>query len=289
MAALRHILAHPLALLLAGGCALSHDGPGSSGEASEPPRIDAGSATGTPTADAGPLPGEEPEGTEPAGGSCTPRDTAFSISLSTIEGSSEECEAGEMEGWVTGDVTDREGTLEFALSSCPPTADCDTVKLCRIRLEGLEGPLGAAIEPRLHLSGWASNGYVRLYKQIFECCGDRPGCFCGPYTVLYAHTGSPEAPPPGSVPEYAETLQFNRGSSLCALNDCGPKPFFLEAEMDPGRSAVEPAPESITVQPGETEALGSTGMQVRLLSSSRDPCTDEPGTARWIAWLESDG
>lgn len=103
---------------------------------------------------------------------------------------------------------------------------------------------------------------------------DRGDCWSCSQTVFYARRGNPDAPPP----ELGD-LTFSRGGTWCE-QDCGLKPFALVA-----KSELFAGEEAISVAPGEPRTLGSAG-KVHLHSSQRDECTDYPGTATWVAWLD---
>jgi hypothetical protein len=220
---------------------------------------------------------------------CDIAESRLSITLSTEPFSSDECLVGAIDGWIDGTLTEEDDAVELVLSTCPPSADCDTARLCRIRIEGSGVPLYPALlrHEYDYLEGWVDESYVRL-SRVVDCCGGAdPDCFCGPHHVLYARNGNPDASPPDPVPDVAEQLVFRRADGICdeGPSACGDRPFFLEASLTPSRTSVPTAPAPIVVAPGETRRLGDTGLAVHLISSRRDACTDEPGSASWVAWL----
>ena len=214
---------------------------------------------------------------------CGVRDEQLRIAVTTDTFSAEPCIPGPVDGWIDG-VEETDEALEMVIDSCPPWAFCSQPHRCRIRIEGIGEPIGASLEGHDYLSGWADPGFLRLRRTVSCCRG--PGCYCGPNTVLYARTANPADPLPDALPDEAEELWFQRLASECG-EGCGLKPFALEARFD-GQAPAAIVPEALALQPGETQALGETGIQVRVISSQRDACTDEPGVASWIAWLGGD-
>jgi hypothetical protein len=219
---------------------------------------------------------------------CEVREAGLRISLSSAPFSSDECLPGPVDGWIDGTLTESEDAVELILSSCPPAADCATARMCQIRIEGSGVSLYSALARHEYdyLTGWVDDGFVRL-QRVVDCCAGS-GCFCGPYTVLYARNGNPDASPPDPIPDVAEDLVFRRADAICG-EGCGQRPFAIEAVLSPARTSVPVAPDPIVVAPGETRTLGETGLDVHLISSRRDECTDEPGTASWVAWLADVG
>jgi hypothetical protein len=241
-------LAHMYVLpIFLAGCALSHD---RGIEEAEPPT--------------------EEMVTDPS--SCEIREAHLDIGISTAPGSSEPCEPGPVEGWIDGTLVEAGGVTEFILDTCPLDADCDASRRCQIHLEGHEVPLAPTLSAsESALFGWVEPGFLRLSF-------DRGDCLTCDRTVLYARDANPDAPPPDPG-----DLSFARGEDLCG-EDCGLHPFTLVASSS--LLGGHGGRESVSVRPGETLALSDGGLEVRLLSSRRDECTDVPGVASWITWFD---
>lgn len=219
--------------------------------------------------------------------SCAGEPAALRITVSTAPFSTEACEPGPVDGWLDGSVRELSDGVELILDSCPPTADCLGSRRCLIRIEGIDTPLADDLRAfdYQHLSGWAQPGFVRLKRTVGCCRG--PGCYCGPYTVLYAFHGNPGTAAPDGLSDGAEDLRFARETEVCEVGFCGTKSFFLSAALVPELTSVGTVPEAIVVAPRETKDLGESGLRVRLLTSSHDECIDEPANAAFIAWLDS--
>ena len=233
---------------------------------------------------------------------CDVREAPLRFTLTSY--GSEPCVPGPFNGLMAGPPIESPGLVEIFFTQCAtyddlaPSTECrrdpSPARLCGIRIEGSDVPLGHLLGEREVIRGWADASFVRIEGAT--------GCACrcaDHYTILYARIGNPDEPTPDQSEPAGATfpaneLAFQRGDPLCGAG-CGDQPFALEATWPEGSSPTwltdwsTPRPEILRVRPGET-ALSSVpellGWHVRLFSSRRDECSDEPGTASWIAWLE---
>jgi hypothetical protein len=189
-----------------------------------------------------------------------------------------------VQGWISHRETALDATT-FTLDDCPPDADCDGSRLCEIALQGFGADAAGVLEAfpwDAQYYGWAEDGFVRLFATTACCRG--PGCFCGPYTALYARVGDPDAPAPDMLERGQEDLPFSRGESTCAERDCGEAPFRVAVELRPSQTSVAVVPAPIELAVGETADLGDTSLRAHLVSAAVDPCINLPARAGYVVW-----